>query len=114
MVVKVKDGTRSGQSLCTTCSYSQILKGSSDSEEVTICSRLEGWRGGRVPFKIVECNEWADKSKPSLSDMRQTAWVLSTDKKKHFGFQSPKDWRKSREDNDDGLDDINTDYPGAR
>lgn len=114
MLVKIKDGTRSGQSLCTTCSYSQVIKGASDSQEIVFCGRLGSWEGGRVPFKVVDCNEWADKSKPSLHDMRQTAWVLSTDKQKRFGFQTPKEWRKGREDNEDGLDDVKTDYPGAR
>lgn len=113
MVLKIKDGTRGTTNLCTTCHYSQIIKGSSDSQEVTVCSRLDnGWRGGVVPFKVVECNEYADKSMPSLSDMRSVAWVLSTDKQKKFGFQSPKEWRKTRED-DDGLDDVPS-YPGAR
>ena len=114
MVVKIQGGTRGSKGLCSTCSYSQIIKGTSDSEELVYCSRLSSWEGGRVPFTVVECNEWADKSKPSLHDMRQTAWVLSTDKQKKYGFQSPKEWRKGREDNEDGLDDVNTDYPGAR
>ncbi len=111
MVVKVKDGTRGSKSLCTSCHYSHIIKGTSDSQELTICAKLNSWQGGVVPFRIVDCNEYSDKAMPALSDMRQLAWVLSTDKQKKFGFQSPKDWRKSRED--DGLDDV-PDYPGAR
>lgn len=113
MVLKIKDGTRGATNLCTTCHYSQIVKGSSDSQEVTMCSRFENWKGGTVPFKVVECNKYADKRIPALADMHLIAWVLSTDKQKKFGFQSPKEWKRSRED-DDGLNNINTDYPGAR
>lgn len=112
MVIKVQDGTRGSKSLCASCHYSHIIKGSSDSQEIVYCARITG-DSTLVPFQVVECNDYADKSTPALHDMRSVAWVLSTDKQKRFGFQSPKDWRKNRE-GDDGLDDINTDYPGAR
>lgn len=112
MVLKIKDGTRGSTGLCSTCSHSQIIKGSSDSQELTLCRVMNAYNGGTVPFKVVECNEFADKSKPSLRDMREVAWVLSTNKQKKYGFQTPKEWRKNKEE--DGLDDINTNYPGAR
>lgn len=104
MVLKVKDGTRSGVGLCTTCRYSHIIKGASESQQVTLCSQMSGT--GQVPFAVVECNDYQNKAQTSLSDMRETAWVLSTDKTKRFGFQTPKEWRKNREFGEDGLDDL--------
>ena len=41
MVLKVKDGTRGATNLCTTCQYSQIIKGSSDSQITTILNTRE-------------------------------------------------------------------------
>lgn len=99
MLVKIKDGTRSGQSLCRTCRFAHNIRGASDSQELTKCSALER----QVPFSVVECNKYENKATPGLWDMKEIAWVLSTDKQKKFGFQSPKDWCKNRQDDDDML-----------
>src|SRR6185295_14261698 len=99
MVVKVKDGTRGEVSLCTTRRFAHNIKGTSDSQEQTYCSQIG--EGKAVPFKVVNCDAYENKATPTIYAMREIAWVLSTDKQKKYGFHSPKDWRKQREE--DGL-----------
>ena len=101
MVVKVKDGTRGEQSLCKTCRYAKIVKGTAESQEITRCGVLETL----VPFKVVECNSYENKATPSLWDMQQLAWVLSTNKEKKFGFHNPKDWKRQKQEEGD-YDDL--------
>lgn len=101
MVVKVKDGTRDNSNLCTTCAFSVVIKGSADSEVATRCTVMDY---KEVPFRVVECNKYINKAEPSIYDMREIAWVLSTDKQKKYGFRSPKEWKKDREEIN--LDDL--------
>lgn len=63
-----------------------------------------------TPFRIVDCNQYDNKSHASIWDMRDIAWVLSTDKQKKFGFKSPKDWKNEREEL--GIDELPLKPPG--
>jgi hypothetical protein len=71
MPIHVKDGTAIGsQSRCASCEYSHILRGYRESEEVTYCyyARLMV-----VPFKIRECSNYSDKTRPSWEQMEELA-----------------------------------------
>ena len=71
MPIHVKDGTAIGsQSRCATCEHSHILRGFRESEEVTYCyyARLMV-----VPFKVRDCSNYSDKTRPSWEQMEELA-----------------------------------------
>lgn len=95
--LKVLEGTRSlhAPRLCDTCSHGVIRRGASESAENIYCTLIR--RG--VHERIVECNEYQDRSQPSLWDMRQIAWVLQTDsRRQRIGFIRAKEWERTHED----------------
>jgi 2-oxoglutarate dehydrogenase complex dehydrogenase (E1) component-like enzyme len=51
-------------------------------------------------FAVAEdCNRYDDRTKPSLWDLRQMAWVLRTDSKRQkLGFIRAKEWERQNED----------------
>jgi len=56
------------------------------------------WFGRDIREPIVACSKHNDRRRPSLSDMRQTAWILRTDAKdKAIGFVSNQQWRRSKD-----------------
>lgn len=62
------------------------------------------WFDWKVNELIVTCSKYNDRRLPSLSDMRQTAWILKTKADKTaIGFVSNEQWRKSRESKIDFL-----------
>jgi hypothetical protein len=74
-----------------------IRRGASESDENVYCSVTR--RG--VGIRVVECNEYEDRSQPSLWDMRQIAWVLQTDsRRQRIGFIRAKQWERTHEDED--------------
>lgn len=87
--VKIREGTRSesGAPLCVTCRFSHVLKGAAESQEVYFCGVQDG---AKVPFRVVECNRWEDKTTPTLYMLEDLAWVLRTDKLgRTIGFTRP-------------------------
>lgn len=77
--IKVEGGTRADRHLCLTCSHSQVMRGSVDSQEVTICRDNDGDETGvaiRVPFKISTCNRFAERSETAPAKLRQDAYYL--------------------------------------
>lgn len=95
--IRVLNGTRSlhAPRLCDTCQNGVVTRGSSESDEKVHCMVLRH----RVTQRIVECNQYVDRSQPSLWDMRQIAWVLQTDaKRQKIGFLRAKEWEQKHED----------------
>jgi hypothetical protein len=67
----VKNGTPIGsQSRCGTCEHSHILRGYRESEEVTYCYYASLMV---VPFKVRECSNYSDKTRPSWEQMEDLA-----------------------------------------
>ena len=86
--LKVQEGTRSnGKRLCDTCTSGVVMRGSAESEEMIYCHEM----GEPVPLRVVECNRYIDRSLPTLSAMREIAWILRTEKNgRQIGFAPPK------------------------
>jgi hypothetical protein len=92
MHVKIHGGTASGDasSLCYSCRYATIVRGSRLSEEVIECSRVSNDQ--RITFAVKFCNKYSDRAMPSLDHMEDIAWILRTDvKRKQVGFVRPSD-----------------------
>lgn len=88
MYVKVHGGTASGSepSLCYTCRFATVIKGTNQRHEIVECARLsDGQR--RIAFRVTSCSAYADRRLPSLHDMQDLAWVLRSDPKRNqVGF----------------------------
>lgn len=94
--LKVLGGTRSldAPRLCDSCQSGVVLRGASDSDELIHCTVMER----DVKTRVVECSRYIDRSRPSLWDMRQIAWVLQTDSKRQkIGFLRAKEWERKHE-----------------
>lgn len=93
MTFHVKDGTPVQRpSLCETCSRAQITRGYLQSEMIVVCRATEP--EFRVPFKVRECSNYNDRTRQSLYDMEQIAWVLQPrGPKRQAGFFSPNEGR---------------------
>lgn len=83
---KIYGGTPVGnESRCDTCVYARIIRGYAQSERITICDRL--FEAIRIPFKVMECTDYADKRLPCVEDMEKIAWQLrSKNAGKQAGF----------------------------
>lgn len=94
MHVKIHGGTAPGNasSLCHSCRYASIVRGSRLSEEVIECSHLN--ESTRITFAVKSCSAYSDRSMPSLGHMEDIAWILRTDvKRKTVGFVRPNEFR---------------------
>src|ERR1700757_546903 len=75
--VRIKGGTpEEGVTLCVSCSWGLVRRGSSAAEEEIVCRATTP--AGRVPFRIRECSAYADSRLPTLYSMEKIAWVLLT------------------------------------
>lgn len=72
---KMRGGTaQSDEHLCRNCRFAQNVQGHMLKERITYCSSFSR----QVPFRVAECSEYDDKSRPSLWAMKDTAWILTT------------------------------------
>lgn len=84
MKVKIRGGTTASTgNLCETCTLGLIAKGDNFRQRIQYCQVFER----AVDFEVRECSSFIEKTRVSLHDMRQMAWVIQTDKdKKNIGF----------------------------
>ena len=72
--VHVKNGTPiEGESLCLTCSWVHMKRGYRQNEELVFCDYATMHR---VPFKVRECTDYADKNRPSYEQMEKLAILV--------------------------------------
>jgi len=86
--IKIRGGTADhGQrSLCETCRWSTVVRGTRLGDEIVDCSQLS-WRNQRVPFPVVSCSGYGDRRRPSLREMEEIAWILRSDPQRNkIGF----------------------------
>ena len=97
---KVYGGTpKGGESLCLTCLWGRIIRGFAESEMITICDR---WDSMRVPFKVSQCSDYADKRLPDVEEMEKIAWFLRSKSAGHkAGFLPAGCLTASQEDPED-------------
>jgi hypothetical protein len=92
----VRGGTRSGVGLCGRCKYGQVLRGEAESHELTWC--FKGWAERLpVPWKVVECSGFLDKTVPEVNDLEKVAQVLVMDRQGKIGFVDPKKFRQLKD-----------------
>jgi len=90
---KVHNGTRPDglHPLCYTCSRGTIMRGAAESREEIYCGSINEF----IKTRVVECTGYQDKRLTDLWDMRQAAWILSTDKAKNkIGFAPYVKWKE--------------------
>lgn len=93
-LMKIRNGTRSDSTdLCRTCRNSVIIQGSRDSDERRYCDALSGDKA-EIHANVADCNNYYNKSLPSLSQYEKIAWVLETSKGRQVGFVPAKEWRE--------------------
>jgi hypothetical protein len=95
--LKIYGGTVSDHSprLCDTCRYGVVRRGAAATDEEVFCTG----NGRKVHTQIVECSAYVDRSKTTLREMEQIAWVLHTDsKRQQVGFVRAIDWKRQHED----------------
>jgi hypothetical protein len=84
----VRGGTvnEGGSSLCLTCRHATIVEGVSTSHRIVECSQLSS-RHSRITFPVTSCTRFSDRSRPSLREMEEIAWILRTDPRRNqVGF----------------------------
>ena len=98
---KVYGGTpKNSESLCLTCMFAGIIRGYAESEMITLCRRF--WEPLRVPFKVSQCSEYADRRLPDVEDMEEIAWSLrSKSAGRKAGFLPASCLTASQEDPED-------------
>jgi len=67
MHIKIRGGTANDgePSLCLTCRYATIVRGSSLRDEIIECAQLSYGRN-RVTFPVTRCTEYSDRRQPAL------------------------------------------------
>jgi hypothetical protein len=86
--IKVRGGTIDhGQgSLCETCRWSTVIRGSRLKDEIVECNQLS-YRNQRIRFPVASCSRYDDRRRPGVREMEEIAWVLKTDAhRKQLGF----------------------------
>lgn len=80
MRIKVRGGTANhGEpSLCETCRWSTVIRGTRLGDEIVECSQLS-YHNQRVPFPVASCSGYSDRRQASLREMEQLAWILRSD-----------------------------------
>jgi hypothetical protein len=84
----VKNGTPVGeQSKCASCTHAHILRGFRESEEIVYCT-FSFRQLLVVPFKVRECSNHSDKTRPTWEQMEDLAiQILPTSFAKPAGFR---------------------------
>ena len=71
--IYVKNGTPiEANSRCESCVHAHIMRGYRESEEIVYCTVFYG-PPLRVPFKVYECSNHADRNRPSWKQMEDLA-----------------------------------------
>lgn len=93
-VLKIRNGTaREDKNLCTSCRFSHIYVDAQREERTILCTYGREKRQNKGP--ISECNQYSDRTKPTLDDMNEIAWQLMTNKGgRSVGFLSPEDLKQ--------------------
>jgi hypothetical protein len=98
MTANVKNGTPfHGPSLCETCTHAHIERGYRASEKRVFCAAHEPSHA--VPFAMNECTSYRDKTRQSLWEMEQIAWILAPrGSKREAGFVRASELRKKTDE----------------
>ena len=73
--IDVKGGTLADKFLCESCQFATVMRGGSMKEVQVRCSSLDG-PAFPVPFRIVQCNRYAEKDSTDLRRMKDQAYYV--------------------------------------
>jgi hypothetical protein len=78
--INVRGGTvdHGQRSLCETCRWATIVRGTRLEDEIVECSELSFYNR-RIRFAVTSCSGYSDRRLPSLREMEETAWILRSD-----------------------------------
>jgi len=88
MRLRIEGGTtRHDQpSLCLSCRYATVVRGTSLRDEVVECRRLSDPHN-RITFPVTFCNSYINRGHPTVQEMEDMAWVLRSDPRRNeLGF----------------------------
>ena len=88
MKIKVRGGTADlGQpSLCESCRWSTVIRGTRLHEEIVECARLT-YPNPRIPFPVASCSDYLSRNHPRVREMEEIAWILRSDPRRNeIGF----------------------------
>jgi hypothetical protein len=84
-IVMKKAALREGESLCRACYWAHIQKGFRESEEAVFCC-FGKFR--TVPFEVVDCTHFSNRTVPSRQQMENIALIIPTEPaRKRAGFR---------------------------
>lgn len=87
------NGTGGEASLCLSCTYSQVVQGYLQSQQVIVCKCV--YPPWRVPFAVRECSAHAKRCGPHWEEMQEIAHVLVRGQRgKQVGFVTPDQYRE--------------------
>lgn len=77
MLIKVHGGTelQEGETLCSTCRHSRIIRGRRLEEEIVFCGAAM-MQTVRINFKVTSCTDYEDERAPSYHELAAKAWIL--------------------------------------
>jgi hypothetical protein len=74
--------------LCLTCSFSQIIRGHSISQERIICT-TNNWHPVELRFPVQQCDRYTDGRARVPEEMKQIAWTVRVKQNRFVGFTPP-------------------------
>lgn len=95
--IKIEDGTKSdGPILCKSCRNGMVRSNDGGKQQV-ICTYNGYNESSVVPFKVVQCNRYFNRSEISLGDMEEVAWRVVPKKGGSPGFVNPQEFVRIQE-----------------
>jgi hypothetical protein len=76
-----------GEPICRTCRFAHIQRGFRESEETIFCDySFSALR--RVPFKVADCTDYADRTFPARWEMEKIALIINVEPvRNQIGFE---------------------------
>lgn len=86
ITLKIHQGTGrlTGESMCRSCDHGSRW---TDSQGEHVECQFNSHR--RIRGKVLDCNDYYSATLPSMSDMKELAWVLRPGSGRAAGFQPP-------------------------
>jgi hypothetical protein len=112
--LNIKNGTPVGsENLCRSCSWAQFTTGYRESDLLVVCTNTSP--NIVVPFVVLDCTEFNDKSKPDWEQMQKLAINIQPVRtsRKTRGFSVPVPVVPVAE-SDDGVEEVEDEVAGTR
>jgi len=93
----------SGEPICRTCRYAHIQRGFRESEEAIYCDySFSALR--KVPFKVADCTDYADRSVPARWELEKIALIINVEPTRRLiGFDRGIGFAPDADDSEDTV-----------